>query len=120
MKELELKSGKKQELVAKKQQEKKTQLQLDSSIFPHGNHKLWEINEHTLEVVPAEFDLKKDYVFNPNWKKGDKLSSEKALIKREGCVYVSALSKETALKKYIKGDNGSKINKDKALKLSKY
>ena len=120
MKETEFKHKEKTALVQKKQQEKKQQLKLDKKIYPHRNHKLWEVNIVTREVLLAQFDVKRDYIYNPNWKPGSTITTESGLIKRPGYEYISALNEATALKKFLNGDNGSKYDKSKAIPLKAF
>lgn len=92
-----------------KEQEKKFELVLEQTIHPHQGHKLFEINMITGEVKEAEYDLKQDWIFQIGWKKGDPIASQKALLKRDNCIYISALNKKAALKKLNNGQNGSKF-----------
>lgn len=98
------------EITQRKKQEYK--LVLQNTIIPHDNHILYEIDLKTLKVVEAKF-LQKDYVFNPFWKKGDKLAVNSDVIVKQGCAYVSSMNKENALKKLKKGSNGTRIDKTK-------
>lgn len=103
-----------------KEQEQKFELVLDSQIFPHRGHTLFEIEIETGTIRPAEYNLKQNYFFNWSWKPGDPIASERSLIRNAGCVYISALNKTQALKKYLKeggNNNGSKFSKKGTLKL---
>ena len=85
---------------------KKVQIEkeLIGKIIPHENHTLFEINNETGEIKEVT------YIPVPTFfKLGQKVQKPKkeALI-REGFSYVSAMNKKNALKKYIKGSNGSK------------
>lgn len=109
MKELELKNKEKVPVSAEKQQEIEYSVEHVKTIHPHKNHTLWEINTVTGEVKKAEFNLRQDYIFNPKWKPGDPVVSERALIVNPDCFYVSSLKKETAIKKFLSGKDGSKF-----------
>lgn len=98
------------EVTQKKQEEYR--LVYQGTIVPHENHTLYEVDPVTLEVVEAKYTVK-DYMFNPKWKKGDKISSHNEVIITEGKVYVSALNKKSALKKFSKNSNGSKLDPNK-------
>lgn len=89
------------EISVKKQQEKR--YELIKSIVPHLGHTLYEINKETLEIRKAKFaSITGNYVF------GEK--NNKELIIQKGFAYVSALNEKNALKKYLKGRNGSITN----------
>ena len=120
MKETQLTHREKTQLEAKKQQEKKTEIKHTATIYPHNNHKLWEVNTETLEVKEAQYNLKNDYHFNPNWKQGDPIVAEKSLLQSKNCVYISALNAASALKKFNKGDDGSRYDKSKSIPLTTF
>ena len=114
MKELDLtklvKEKAKMEITQQKQQEYKVVYQ--GTIIPHRNHTLFEINPRTLEIKEAEYK-RMDYVFNPNWRKGDKSTTHGDVIMTAGMAYVSAMNKQNALKKFKKGSNGTKFDPNK-------
>ena len=85
------------EINVKKEQQ--IEYQFDGEIKPHKGHTLWEICEEDLSVEKAKF-MNNTYVF------GEEIKRE--VLKKSGCVYISALNKKSALKKYHKGLNGSK------------
>lgn len=111
MKELNRKSKDKVSIV--KQQQEEQQLEYFDTIIPHVNHVLFEINEKTLEIKRAEFDVENTFQGSWTWKKGDPIAGHLSLIRREGCVYISALNKEAALKHYKKGSTGTKFDLNK-------
>lgn len=76
-------------------------------IVPHSGHTLWKINKETFEISVAEYS-KTNYTF------GSEENNPRVIIK-EGYAYVSALNKQNALKKYKKGQTGSKPVEDKPL-----
>ena len=98
MKEFELKAETKIEVQTKKK--KQVSYQLDGNIAPFNGHKIWEINDETLEVKEAKFQNATAVVF------GEK--PKKEVVKVKGCSYVGALNQRTALKKFKEGSNGSK------------
>lgn len=103
----------KSELTAKTeylvQKQIKKERVLVGKIIPHKGHAIWEINNLTLEVRFAKF-IQQTYIINqahPN--------PEILILKDHS--YVSALNKTTALKKYLKGSNGSKKMGNMQIKL---
>jgi len=114
MKELDInklfKEKTKMEVTQQKQQE--YQLVYQGTIIPHENHILYELNPNTLEIKEARY-IVKDYVFNPHWKKGDKIASHGEVIITQGMVYISALNKSNAIKKFKKNNNGTKLDPNK-------
>jgi hypothetical protein len=99
-----------------KEQEKKFELFLEKTIHPHKGHKLYEFNLDTGEVKEAEYDLKSDYIWQPNWKPGMPIASNRALLVKQGCTYVSALNKAAAIKKFNQQRDGSKFKEKGAIK----
>jgi hypothetical protein len=96
MKELE---NKKENIEISVKQKKQVEHELIGKIIPHHGHIIWEINKETLEVTKAKFSSASYQMF------GD---IKKEIIVKEGFYYVSALNTKNALKKYLKGKNGSK------------
>jgi hypothetical protein len=85
------------ELVVKKQQEKKTEL--IGRMRPHKGHTVFEVNCTTGEVVPAKFEVETvNFIAAAN---GD-LSPRKKILAKENCMYIAALNKANALKKFFK------------------
>ena len=93
--------------IQKKQQKEK---ELVGKIIPHAGHKVYEINDETLEIKLAEFELK-TFIIGGN-------HNNPEIIIRSGYSYVSALNKSNALNKYKKGLNGSKKINQNPLKLN--
>jgi len=94
----------KTELSVNQQQEYRETL--ETTIFSHPNHTLWEIDRKTRKVTKAVFeenDLEVDLS-----KEITMLTPRGKVIVKSGYAYVSALNKKNALKKYYKGHNGSK------------
>jgi len=102
-----LKSDVRIEQSVKKEKEKKHSLV--KSIIPHKGHTIYEIDIKTLEITEAEY-ANVTYVWGGE-------NKPEVMIKK-GCAYVSALNKKSALKKYKKGDDGSKQVWDNPLKLN--
>jgi hypothetical protein len=94
------------------QKEVEKQLKLDGEIIPHGNHTIFEIEQTDsgIEIRVAEFEKAIAEMVN-----GKLQLSNKQCIKKPNCFYVSALKKETALKKFLNGNNGSRFDKTKAI-----
>jgi hypothetical protein len=87
-------------------QEQEYRETLETTIFSHPNHTLWEIEVNTLEVNKATYeerDIKVDLS-----KAMSVLTPKGKVIIKSGYAYVSALNKKNALKKYNSGNNGSK------------
>jgi hypothetical protein len=100
MKEFQLNMDKKDKTeisIQKKQQKEKV---LVGKLIPHSGHKIWEINDETLEIKQAEFE-KKSFIIG-------QAHQNPEIIIRSGFSYVSALNSSNALKKYKQGKNGSK------------
>lgn len=89
------------EVQVKKKQEK--ELKLVSSIRPYAGHTLYEINNKTLEVTPAQYK-KKEYI---TWDEalkiynGNQSRLHTDVIIKQGYTYISALNAKSALKRYI-------------------
>lgn len=111
MKELDVNKlvKEKQNVEVTQQKEVEYRLEYESTIIPHENHTLFEINIDTLEVSIPEYKVR-DYVYNPHWVKGSKIQGHSEVIRKEGFAYISALNKKNALKKYKEGSNGSKLD----------
>ena len=101
MRELSAQDKDKMEISVQKKQQKEKELV--GKIIPHPGHTVWEINNETLEIQEAKFEHK-DFKFGF---KVDQQNQE--IIIRSGFSYISALNKKSALKKYAKGENGSKV-----------
>jgi hypothetical protein len=95
--------------IQKKQQKEK---ELVGKIIPHAGHKVFEINDETLEIKLAEFELK-TFIIGGNHPNPE-------IITRSGYSYVSALNSKNALKKYKQGLNGSKELIKNPLKIKLY
>ena len=106
MKELELKNETKIEISVK--QKKQVEHQLIGKIIPREGHKIWQINDQTLEIKVAEFSNTTYYLLGEN---------KKQIIIKKGHTYVSALNQKNALKKYYKGVNGSRPINENLLNL---
>lgn len=105
-----LKSKDKSEISVQKQQQKEKEL--IGQIFPYENHKIWEIDKETLEVRLAKYEVERTFII------GQRMVENKSIIITKGCAYISALNKKTALKKFMKGHNGSKpIDPSASLKM---
>ena len=80
--------------VDKKQFEKKEKF--EKRITPHKNHKVFQFNTETRELAVAEFDniptIKWEDAVNENY------TVYRKIIKKEGCIYFSALNVKNAKK----------------------
>lgn len=102
MKELEVKQKDKLEISV--QQKKQIEKKLIGDIVPNNGHKIWKINEETMEVEEAKY-LNDAFIIGTE--------NKKEILITNGFFYVSALNKKNALKLYRKGKVGGKdIDKD--------
>jgi len=102
MKELEVKPKDKLEISV--QQKKQIEKKLIGDIVPNNGHKIWKINEETMEVEEAKY-LNDAFIIGTE--------NKKEILITNGFFYVSALNKKNALKLYRKGKVGGKdIDKD--------
>lgn len=88
------------EQQTKKQKEHK--LVLDYTETPVPGHQLWEINIKTNEINLAQFQQEKFIT----WKQALLIKSgqiRKKVIIKQDCVYISALNKKSAIKRYESG-----------------
>ena len=88
-------------------QKKQIEHEFIGSIIPHNNHKIWEINNETLEIKEAKYAQATAVMFG--------ITPPKEIIINLNCTYVSSLNIKNALKKYNQGVNGSKNIWDKPL-----
>jgi len=107
----ELENNPKEKTEISIQQKKQIEKELVGVLKPHSGHSIFEIDVETLEVKYAQFVT---YTFSIG-----KNHSNKELLVRDGFAYICALNEKNALKKYLKGSNGSKEAKN-PIKLSKY
>lgn len=77
------------------QQKQQVEREFIGSIKPKNGHIVFEINVLTLEIVPAKFDELAILKFT-----SEKL--KRTITINKDCVYISALNKENALKKFRK------------------
>jgi hypothetical protein len=70
------------------------------SIRPHKGHTLFEINYKTGEIKKAEFKKQVLNIGEAIHKGVDFVSKKKEIEIKENCVYISALNKENAIKKF--------------------
>jgi hypothetical protein len=97
------------------QDEKQVQYILDGSIIPHDGHILFEINLETLHCKPAEFFSKEIYLLDI-LKDPKNFKVKKEVVKKPKHIYISALNKANALKRFHKM-KGSAIKGKKSLVL---
>lgn len=104
------------ESIVKKK--KQVEYKYESSIRPHRGHKLFEINIKTFEINEAKYIENKTI----SWQEAQMLlngTSEKEVVIEKHCVYISALNKESALKR-LKEDRGSAVKPKGELTLSMF
>lgn len=112
MKELDTISAKKDKQETVKQQKQVQELQYVDTIYPHENHTLFKIDLKTLKVSKATIKENDTYRLNWKWKKADGVPKQKEVLIETGFAYVSALTPQTAVKKFKENKNGSKKNKN--------
>jgi len=96
MKELEIRS--KDRLELKAEIPVKAERKFLGSVLPKRGHSCFEINLKTGEVCLAEFESQ-DAIFPLD---GEVARASKVVVRRENCVYVTALNKKNAEKKVKK------------------
>jgi hypothetical protein len=74
--------------------------ELIGTIIPHQGHTLWEIDNISKSIKEAR-------ITNTSYKFG--VVNNQEIITEEGYTYVSALNKKSAINKFKKGRNGSKL-----------
>lgn len=79
----------------------KTELKLIGTLKPNKGHKCFEINTITNEICEAEFYEDIVSMFSSSYERRKKLKV------KENCVYITALNKKNALKKYKGNENKS-------------
>lgn len=90
------------------QQKKEAKLVHVGTIIPHQNHTLFKVNIQTHQVSKAEYEISEYYFTGTT-----ALPLYNKVIIEEGYEYISALNKKNALKKFLKGDNGTKLDTSK-------
>ena len=98
-------SGRKEKTELQIQKKQQIERELVGKIIPHSGHTVWEINPETEEIEKAMY-LERNWDFVTDI--SDLADNKTEVLYREGFVYVSALNKKNALKKYRQGKNGSK------------
>jgi hypothetical protein len=90
----------KQELSVKKK--KQIEHKYIGSVSPFRGHKVFEVNEVTGEIQEASYVKSK----NIEWEvavKSMEAGFKREIVINQSCVYISALNKESALKRYKSG-----------------
>lgn len=93
------------EVLQKKRQ--KQEYKLIDRIVPNKGHRVFEINEVTLEIAEATHRVQKQITWwdalrmieNPNYKK-------EIQVKKD-CIYISALNAKSAMRRFIEGKGSS-------------
>lgn len=86
------------------QQQKEQQKLLIGKIVPKAGQRIWQINIETLEVSEPRYNnhaLKYELALNRDF------ARVADIIMMEGCVYIPAINKENAFKKFKKNPNQS-------------
>jgi len=98
------------ESVVKKQQQ--VEFKFIDTIRPQNGHILFEINEKDESIKIADHIIRKDLTWDQAIEVLNGELKIKEVVQRPGCVYISALNKESALKRY-KTNRGSSIKEGK-------
>jgi hypothetical protein len=110
MKEITITSKDKTEISIQKKQQKEKEL--IGNLVPYGNHKIWEINNETLEINEAKYEQVSFII-------GKQIEGQNnQIITVPNHSYISAMNKRTALKKFKSGSNGSKLQEKPAFSLN--
>jgi len=101
------------ESIVKKKKE--VELRYEETIQPHSGHILFEINEKTGEIKEATYLENQNIGWNEAIKKMES-GFNRELVRKKGCVYISALNEKSALKRW-KESKGSAIREKGSEKL---
>jgi hypothetical protein len=101
------------EVNARKNNQQEAELVLTGKITPENGHILFEINTITMACNPAKFNHKKNISFIKAKEKD--YSGINDLIVQSDCVYIPALNKQNALRKFRDNPNQSAYYKKEAL-----
>ncbi len=94
------------EVQVKKNQQ--VEYTLDETIRPMSGHRLWEIELSSMKVKQAEYSR----VTHANWIEivNGEIEANREVIKRKGCIYISALTAKKAIERYLKGKGSAKLS----------
>jgi len=96
----ELETNRLAEVINVEQQKKQEYI---GSINLRPGHTLFEIDIVKSTIIPAEYETS-EVIFNPKGK--TPTAKRRKLITKEGCVYVPALNKANAIKRFGKNLEG--------------
>lgn len=105
MKDLNHDRDLKEEIKEVREIQQESKQEYIGSITPHKGHTLFEINLDTKGICEATFE-EQEVEFNPNG--GVIGSTRKKVVMNPNCIYISALNKNNAVKKFLRKRNGSK------------
>ncbi len=116
MKELNLqdKLNEKQSLENAQKQQQQVELKWVNDLRPLKGHKLWEINDKNQNVTLAEFQPIHTVDFMEFERTGS-ISSQNKVIVKPNHSYVSALTKESALERYLSGKGSAMYGEKKKI-----
>ena len=101
---------------SEKKQKQEVEYTFNESIRPYKGHLVFEINELTLEINEAE-GVRRNYITWEDAIKSMNGGYKKEILIRKDCVYISALNKESAMKRYFK-NKGSAVIISEGLKIN--
>lgn len=80
----------------------------DETLRPMYGHRLWEIDLSSMKVKEAEYSR----VTQTKWVEivNGYIESTREVIKRKGCVYISALTAKKAIERHLKGKGSAKLS----------
>jgi hypothetical protein len=86
------------EISVKKNVKQKKEYNHDGIILPKKGQTIWEINLETEEITEAEYEKTTVAILNAD-------PVPKKIIQKIGCIYIPAINKKNALKKFRKSKN---------------
>lgn len=108
------KLNEKQSLETVQKQQQQVELKWIDDLRPLRGHKLWEINNNTRSVTLAEFQPMHTVDFI-EFERSGSLNSQKKVITKSGYSYVSALTKQSALERFLNGKGSAKLTEKKSI-----
>jgi hypothetical protein len=103
------------ESVVKKQQQ--IEFKYLGNLRPLRGHILWKINIKTLEISQATYRQNKTITWHEAVNLYVGIPDVKEVIVEQGFEYISALTKEKALERYMSGKGSAKMNDKKSLNI---
>ena len=100
----------KQQIEAVETKKQNKELHLETRVVPHKNHRVWEINPETLSVTEADYIEESNISIEKAKEMIDSgIFKQRKVHKKPGMVYVIALSRKSARKRYLEGKGSAVI-----------